>query len=345
MAKKGLIIGSMLCILVIVGVGVGYWYFIIPKAESTYQELRLQTTTSVRDTKLLDQLRPAFFEKYNINLTWIAVGTGQALTNAGNGDGDAVFVHSPPDEIVFINHSTANTAKTYSGKGIMRVNVAENYFVIIGPKEDPAGIKGTANVTDAMMKIYNTGSTFISRGDNSGTHSKEKALWTLTKITDYATKSWYKSAGQGMAAVIQMAQNDKAYTLSDYGTWLSVRNVSTNLELMSGFNDENLRNIYSVICVDPDKFAENAIKFDLAKKFIYFMLTDGQEIMENFKIDGESVFTPYKNYTDTCICGSEKCEVENGDLFWIVFHVQPVIRASVIELIVICINLVKETLG
>lgn len=279
--------------------------------------LLLQTTTSMDATGLLDLIEPTFEAEYGYDLRWNAVGTGTALTNAGNGDGDVVIVHSKNDEYEFINHSS--TLKSYSGKGVMRATFAFNFFIIVGPTDDLAGVGDAdsfTNATKAFQKIYATAelgnAIFASRGDNSGTHSKEMSLWGAANLDPYA-KSWYDSLGQGMAETLTYANNQEAYTLTDTATWLVMRDTLTNLKVLTG-TAPDLKNTYSIIAVDPDKFTPGVIEFEGGKSLIHFMLTTGQQIIKSYNISNESIFTEYPLYTDTCFCGSEKCEVENGIL-------------------------------
>jgi tungstate transport system substrate-binding protein len=284
-------------------------------------------------------LKPAFDAKYAVNMRWVAVGTGAALANAAAGQADVVMVHSPSNEIWFINHTNpaqTNTKNsiTYAGTGIFRVNFAYNYFVIVGPQSDPLGIAGSqiaANATAIFKKIYDFGHNhtagvlFESRGDNSGTFTKETSFWKAWKVWNSTAGStspygwiknepqpstWYEQTGQGMGATLTIANQKLAYTLTDYGTWLKMRGGLTYLKVVSTLQAKDLKNTYSVIAVDPAQHS-NA-NFDLARKFIYFMVQEGQNIIGNYTIDGEQVFTRYVNGTNTCGCGSSLCDVDNG---------------------------------
>lgn len=314
MSKKAFV-GGTIGVIVIAAIIVGGIYLASPK-----EELILQTTTSMDASGLLQLIDPVFEAKYHMNLSWVAVGTGQALTNAGNGDGDVVIAHSPASEKAFINHTDSSQA--YSGKGICRVTFAYNYFIIVGPLSDPAKISETdsvANATRAFQKIYAAAESnpsivkFVSRGDASGTHTKEQSIWSAAKVSPY-NKSWYYSLGQGMAQTLTTSNETLGYTLTDYGTWLNMRkNLSGLLNITAQASD--LKNTYSIMAVDPDKFEENVINFEGAMKLIHFMITDGLKIIEDYKIDGEQVFTVSLVISNsTCTCGSHKCEVENGVL-------------------------------
>jgi tungstate transport system substrate-binding protein len=305
--------------------------------------MTIQTTTSLNDSGLLDLLKPAFEAQYAVDMRWVAVGSGQALTNAANGQADLVMVHSPSNEAWFMNHTdpaqtdAANNIN-YAGYGIMRINFAYNYFVIVGPNStslvDPLHIYGSSimnNATAIFQRIYTfghnktTGILFESRGDNSGTFTKEVSFWKTLKVWNSTAgasspygwikkepqpSSWYEQTGQGMGATLTIANQKLAYTLTDYATWLRMRSSLTDLMVVSSLTSPNLKNIYSVIAVDPAVVP--SANFDLAKKFIYFMATKGEEIIRNYIIDGVQVFTPYLNYTNTSPSGSSIDDVYNG---------------------------------
>jgi tungstate transport system substrate-binding protein len=286
----------------------------------------------MQDSGLLDLIKPAFEDKYGCNFRWVAQGTGLALAAAGRGDGDVVIAHSATQERAFINHTNpeqTNAAMkiTYAGQGIFRVNFAYNYFVIVGPTSDPLHILNSSiagNATAIFKSIYIAGHGgtpdvfFVSRGDASGTNTKEISLWTATKVWNKTSawpnnepqpSTWYLSIGKGMGETLTFANEKLAYTLTDYGTWLKMRGGLTSLEVVSTKNAADLKNIYSVIAVDPDQHPN--VNFDLAKKFIYFMVREGQNIIGNYTIDGELVFQKYVNYNGTCGCGSSLCDVDN----------------------------------
>ncbi len=298
--------------------GWAIWYYTQPSTTT----LLMQTTTSMQDSGLLDRIKPAFLAATGINLEWISAGTGQALQNAADGNGDVVIVHSASAEKDFINHSTPAPAAAYSGYGIMRASFAYNFFIIVGPFADPAGIEGVAtNGSNAFQQIYTAGegatATFVSRGDGSGTQSKENSTWDAAgKYLGYnhntvQTKPWFKSTGQGMGATLNYANQTGGYCLTDYGTWLNLRDGLNGLKNVTPFFTD-LRNIYSIIAVDPAKYPD--VKFEAAKQLIYFMLTEGQNIIGNYTIDGESLFTKNITLAGICFCHSPLCEVENGQL-------------------------------
>ncbi|OLS13003.1 MAG: putative tungstate transport system substrate-binding protein [Promethearchaeota archaeon CR_4] len=325
--SKGCKLNKKLIGLIVIVVGatvvsalIAVWYV------DSSNTLTLQTTTSMNDTGFLQEIRQPFQDATGIRLRWISAGTGAALAAAGEGNGDLVIVHSATAEKEFINHSS--TKESYSGKGIARVNFAYNYFVVVGPTADPAGVNATdsrTNGTKAFNKIWmrvrDVGDViFASRGDQSGTHNKENSTWvaagkyngSYTYMDASFNSTWYKSLGKGMGDTLVYANEEGAYTLTDYGTWLSKRSSCTNLALLMG-NAGDFKNTYSVISIDPDLFP--SVKFELVKRFYAWLLnenTGGLKVMADFKIDGEAVFT--KLVQCNCTCGSAKCMVENGEL-------------------------------
>jgi len=239
--------------------------------------LRMSTTTSTENSGLLTVLNPAFEEKYGIKLEVIAVGTGKALKMGGQGDVDVVFVHAPAAEIKYVE----------SGDFIDRTAVMHNDFVIIGPVEDQAGLASAKTAVDALQKIAASKSTFISRGDDSGTHKKERSLWATAKTKPVG--SWYVEVGQGMGAVLNIANEKQAYTLTDRGTQIA---FADKLDLVISFEgDAVLFNPYHVMAVNPDKH-KNA-QYELAKKYIKFVSsTEGQAIIAGFRKAGQQLFYP-----------------------------------------------------
>lgn len=244
------------------------------------QELILATTTSTQDSGLLDYLLPMFTEETGVTFKVIAVGSGQAIQLGKDGDADVLLVHSPAAEKDFMT----------AGDGVRREDVMYNDFVIVGPAADPAGIKGMTSAVDAFKKLQKTGSTFISRGDDSGTHNKEKSIWSKAEITPEG--KWYVSAGQGMGEVLTMADEQQAYTLSDRATYLTRKQAGLNLDILVE-GDKALFNPYGVIAVNPAK--NPAIKADLANQFIDWIISlSTQDKIAEFGLDtfGQSLFTP-----------------------------------------------------
>lgn len=240
----------------------------------------LATTTSTYDSGLLDYLLPHFKEKTNIEVKVVPKGTGAAIELAKNGDADCLLVHAKSKEEAFIEE----------GFGLERFDVMYNDFVIIGPKGDPAGLKEKANSdpVQAFKLLSETGSTFVSRGDDSGTHTKEKAIWSEAGIEP--SGKWYVSAGKGMGDVIQMSEEMEGYTLTDRATYLSMKD-KLNLEVVTEKNDI-LYNQYGVIRLNPDK---NDVKKAEADEFIQWILgEEAQKLIAEYGKEkfGQALFTP-----------------------------------------------------
>jgi tungstate transport system substrate-binding protein len=238
--------------------------------------LRMSTTTSTENSGLLKVLLPPFEKQCNCHVDVISVGTGKALKLGETGDVDVVLVHARKLEDKFVA----------DGYGVNRHDVMYNDFVIIGPVSDPAHVKGAKTSAEAFKRIADSKSTFISRGDESGTHQKEKEIWAAAGLTPQ--DSWYRSAGQGMGEVISMATEQRAYTLSDRGTYNAFRHGKTDLAVL--FEDEKgLFNPYGVIAVNPKKFPH--VKYELAMKFVDFITgPEGQQIIANYKVEGDPIF-------------------------------------------------------
>jgi tungstate transport system substrate-binding protein len=219
----------------------------------------------------------AFEKAENVKLDVIAVGTGKALKLGENGDVDVVFVHARAAEDKFVAE----------GFGVDRRDVMYNDFILVGPKEDPAGIKGSKSAVEAFKKLGEGKADFISRGDDSGTHQKEKEVWKAAGITPQG--KWYIEAGQGMGPVLQMAFDKKGYALADRGTFLAYEGKIDLVILCEG--DKALFNPYGIIAVNPKKHP--GVKYDLAKKFVdYVTGPQGQKIIADFKINGKQLFFP-----------------------------------------------------
>ena len=239
--------------------------------------LRLSTTTSTENSGLLDVLNPVFEEKYNIKLNVIAAGTGKALKIGSQGDVDVVFVHAPTAELSYVKQ----------GDFIDRSAVMHNDFVIVGSTDDPAGIASAKTVVEALIKIANNQSDFISRGDDSGTHKKEKELWKSAGLEPKG--QWYSSVGQGMGAVLRIANDKQAYTLSDRGTQIAYSD-KINLKIKFEGNPK-LFNPYHVMAVNPKKHGH--VRYDLARKYIDFVTgKEGQDIINGFRKAGQQLFYP-----------------------------------------------------
>ncbi len=246
----------------------------------TPDRLILATTTSTQDSGLLDFLLPDFEQEFNTTVDVIAVGTGQALQLGKDGNADVLLVHARAQEDSFMS----------DGHGVRREDVMYNDFVIIGPASDPAGIKGMTSAAEALKKIADTQAIFVSRGDKSGTHSKELSIWKAAGLEPQG--DWYVSAGQGMGEVLTMAAEQEAYTLSDRATYLARTKNDLALEVLVE-KDQTLLNPYGVIIVNSDKGPQ--INTDLATKFTDWLISvPVQEKIEQFGKEefGQSLFVP-----------------------------------------------------
>ncbi len=244
------------------------------------KSILLQSTTSTANSGLYDHILPMFTEKTGIKVNVVAVGTGQAIKNAQNGDGDVLLVHAKPDEEKFVA----------DGYGVERFDVMYNDFIIVGPASDPAGIDGMKDTLAALTKITDAGAKFASRGDNSGTHKMELALWKDAGIDPTAASGgWYRETGSGMGATLNAAVGMGAYALTDRGTWISFKNKGDYKILVEG--DPKLFNQYGIILVNPEKHAK--VKADEGQAFIDWILSDeGQTAIASYKLDGEQLFFP-----------------------------------------------------
>jgi tungstate transport system substrate-binding protein len=237
------------------------------------------STTSTQDSGLFGYILPIFKAKTGIEVKVIAQGTGQALDTARRGDADVVFVHAKPQEEKFLAE----------GFGVKRFDVMYNDFVLIGPKSDPAGVRGK-DIAVALKAIETKAAPFVSRGDRSGTHAAELALWKQAGIDIAAARaSWYREIGQGMGAALNAASAMNAYVLSDRGTWISFKNRGDLDIVVEG--DKRLFNQYGVMLVNPEKHP--SVKKDLGQAFIDWLISpEGQATIANYKIDGQQLFFP-----------------------------------------------------
>ena len=244
------------------------------------ERLKMSTTTSTQDSGLLRVLLPPFEKENHCKVDVIAVGTGQAIKLGEAGDVDVVFVHARKMEDKFVA----------DGYGVNRRDVMYNDFVVIGPKDDPAGVAKAKTAAEALKMIAARQATFISRGDKSGTHIKEKELWQAAGAEPKG--NWYVDAGQGMGPVITMATERQGYTLADRGTYNAFKGQKTNLVILFQ-GEKGLFNPYGVIAVNPRKFPH--VKYDLAMRFVDFVTgPEGQRIIAGYKAHGEPVFFIYK---------------------------------------------------
>lgn len=256
---------------------------------STPQTLRLATTTSTYDSGLLDAILPDFQQHFNAQVDVIAVGTGQALAMGGKGDVDVVLVHARSSEDEFVA----------DGDGFNRLDVMYNDFIVVGPQADPAGIADVSTARAAFAKIATSAATFVSRGDNSGTYTKEKAIWASAGITPTNESCWYLSIGQGMGETLSFANEKLAYTLTDRGTWLAQQANLPNLTILVGGistdqnSDRDLLNPYGVIPVNPAK--HSGVNYPLAMQFARWLTCPRvQGMIMAFGKDrcGQSLFYP-----------------------------------------------------
>ena len=240
----------------------------------------VQSTTSTQNSGLFDHILPMFTEKTGIEVRIVAVGTGQALKNAKNGDGDVVLVHSKPDEEKFVAE----------GWGVKRHEVMYNDFVIVGPASDPAEIAGLKEADKAFKRIAEAKAPFASRGDDSGTNKEEMRLWNVAGVdAKKASGDWYLETGSGMGATLNTAVGKQAYTLADRGTWLSFANKDNFKVLVEG--DPKLFNQYGVILINPAKHPN--VKANQGQTFVDWLIgKDGQTAIASYKIDGEHLFFP-----------------------------------------------------
>lgn len=244
------------------------------------KEIILATTTSTQDSGLLDVMIPMFEEKTGYTVKTIAVGTGQALKLGENGEADVLLVHAPDSEKPLVE----------SGVAINRRLVMHNDFILIGPPDDPAGVKETTTAADAFAKIAEAEAIFVSRGDDSGTHKKELSLWEAAGV-EPTGNAWYQETGQGMGATITVANEKQAYCLTDRATYLAQKK-NINLEIVSE-GDAPLLNIYHIMEVNPEKYP--MVNHEGAKAFADFFLSEeGQETIRTFGVDtyGEPLFFP-----------------------------------------------------
>jgi tungstate transport system substrate-binding protein len=249
-------------------------------AHAQDQSIVVASTTSTQDSGLFGHILPLFKAKTGIDVKVISQGTGQALDTGRRGDADVVFVHARPQEEKFVA----------DGFGVKRSPVMYNDFILVGPKSDPAGAKGK-DIVAGLKAIKDKAAPFISRGDKSGTHAAELALWKIAGIDVAGADKgpWYKEIGQGMGAALNTASASNAYTLADRGTWLSFKNRGDLAMTVEG--DNKLFNQYGVILVNPTKHPH--VKKELGQAFIDWLISpEGQKAIADYKINGEQLFFP-----------------------------------------------------
>jgi tungstate transport system substrate-binding protein len=248
--------------------------------------LILATTTSTQDSGLLDVLVPMFEEQTGYTVQTVAVGSGEAMKMGEEGNADVLLVHAPSSEVAFMD----------AGYGEDRFLVMHNDFIVVGPAADTAGIKGTTSAVDAFKAIYEAGAPFITRGDDSGTHKKELALWKSAEL-DPAGQAWYIETGQGMGASLTVANEKAAYILTDRATYLANKENYQLEILVEG--DNSLLNVYHVITVNPDKWPK--ANYESALAFSSFLIDPAtQEVIGQFGLEefGQPLFYPDADKTD-----------------------------------------------
>ena len=244
------------------------------------QTIILQSTTSTQNSGLFDSILPKFTKDTGIKIHVVAVGTGQALKNGRNGNGDVLLVHAKSAEEKFV----------LEGHGIKRFDVMYNDFVIVGPPDDPAIVGETGNVVEALTKIAAAKAVFVSRGDDSGTNKKETLLWEKAGINAKSSSgTWYRETGSGMGTTLNVAAGMNAYTLTDRATWIAFKNKQSLKIVNQG--DAMLFNQYGIIMVSPKRHSH--VKFAAAQTFIDWITSSpGQSAIGSFKLDGRQLFFP-----------------------------------------------------
>lgn len=256
------------------------WTLLTVSASAAEPSIIVQSTTSTANSGLYDHLLPQFKSKTGVDVKVVAVGTGQAIKNARNCDGDVLLVHAKAAEEKFVAE----------GFGVARYDLMYNDFVIVGPASDPAGIAGSSDANAALRAIADKAAIFASRGDDSGTHKKEKKLWKAAGI-DTATGSgkWYRETGSGMGATLNAGVGMGAYVLTDRATWISFKNKGDFKIIVEG--DKRLFNQYGVILVSKNKCP--TVKADLGQKFVDWLTSaEGQNAIRAYKRDGQQLFFP-----------------------------------------------------
>jgi len=266
------VLGWISIVYLTFGIGLG-------TVTATESYLLLQSTTSTVNSGLLDAILPHFTKQTGVEVRVVSSGTGQALRSARNGDADLVLVHSKHDEEKFVAE----------GYGLERFDLMYNDFVMVGPPNDPAGVRQAQSAAQALSKIATTGVDFVSRGDESGTHKKEIHLWSLTNrdFNRISQQRWYLETGSGMGATLNIAVNKNAYTLSDRGTWILFGNKSDFQILFEG--SEELFNPYGLILVNPKKYPHvNAVE---GQTLIDWLIgEEGQQRINSYRINGKQLF-------------------------------------------------------
>ncbi len=263
------------------------WLACAASASAAPETLTLVSTTTTRDSGLLDHLLPRFERETGSAVRVISVGTGQALALGRSGDADVLLVHDRAAEDAFVAE----------GFALARRDVMYNDFVLVGPAADPAGVRGLSDASAALARIAAKHSVFVSRGDESGTHRAERRLWQQTGVDpSSASGAWYRETGSGMGATLATANELGAYTLTDRGSWLAYRRRGALALLLEG--GPGMRNDYGVLVVNPARHPH--VKAALATRFVDWLTSPaGQAAIESFRIDGESAFWPWTPRSET----------------------------------------------
>lgn len=272
MARRGFAFGVVILATALFGLS--------STGRAAEKSIILQSTTSTANSGLYDHILPMFEKKTGIKVRVVAVGTGQAIKNARNGDGDVLLVHAKPAELKFVA----------DGYGVARHDVMYNDFIIVGPPSDPAKVAGMKNAVDAFKKIAAVKAIFASRGDNSGTHKKEMRLWKKAGLSVAgASGTWYRETGSGMGATLNAGVGMGAYVMTDRATWISFKNRRDFKIHVEG--DEDLFNQYGIILVDPAKHPR--VKSKAGRAFIDWILSDdGQQAIRSYRLGGQQLFFP-----------------------------------------------------
>ena len=267
-------------LLSVIVLGTGLCLSIVSAAAMNAGSIIVQSTTSTQNAGFYEHVVPLFEQASGIKVKVVAVGTGQALQNARNCDGYLLIVHSTGDEMAFVA----------AGFGLARHNLMYNDFILLGPKSDPAGIRGGSDIGIALSTIAAKSAKFASRGDNSGTHKAERRLWTLADTTpDSSSNGWYLETGRGMGATLNFAIQSDSYTLSDRATWLAFGNKMTHEILLEG--DSRLFNQYGVVTINPARCP--TVKSAAADKFVDWLLSaEGQTSIGALTRDSQPLFFP-----------------------------------------------------
>tara|TARA_B100000886_G_C20361740_1_gene465513 strand:- start:241 stop:1047 length:807 start_codon:yes stop_codon:yes gene_type:complete len=244
----------------------------------------IQSTTSIRDSGFYDYILNEYKKISQTKVNVVAVGTGQAIRNAENCDGDLLFVHHKPSELEFVNKK----------HGLYRKEVMYNDFILVGPKSDPARIRKLGDIRKAFKKIFDTKSKFISRGDDSGTHKKEKLIWnSINQNMNSKIYDWYLETGSGMGSSLNIAVNLFGYVLTDRATWISYKNKNNHEILVE--DESNLLNFYGIIPVNPKRCPN--INLIESEKFISWILSEGgQNLINSFRINNKKLFFALKDF-------------------------------------------------